>query len=148
MEQVIKLTGRILKALPEQSGTSQRTGNTWKAKDYVLEYFEWSGASFARKLAFTVFGEDRIKDFNLKEGEDNVTVTLSTDAHEYNNRWFNEIRAIKIERPAAETPAQAVTQEYSKAAETTEAPAAEPHDRATHPNVPSAEGEDPDDLPF
>ena len=145
MEQVIKLTGRILKALPEQSGTSQRTGNTWKAKDYVLEYFEWSGASFARKLAFTVFGEDRINDFNLKEGEDNVTITLSTDAHEYNNRWFNEIRAIKVERPAAET------QEHSKAADKTEASAAEQHDQtAAKANVPTAEpeGEDPDDLPF
>lgn len=147
MEQVIKLTGRILKALPEQSGTSQRTGNTWKAKDYVLEYFEWSGASFARKLALTVFGEDRIKDFNLKEGEDNVTITLSTDAHEYNNRWFNEIRAIKVERPAADTQAQAVEGQYAAAA----ANMAEQHDSApAAANVPTAEqeAEDPDDLPF
>ena len=38
-----------------------------------------------------VFGEDRIKQFNLQVN-DEVRVRFHIEAHEYNGRWFNEVR--------------------------------------------------------
>jgi hypothetical protein len=49
---------------------------------------------------FEVFGEDRIKKFNVQQGQE-VTVSFDIDAHEYNGRWFNEVRAWDV-RPAGQ----------------------------------------------
>lgn len=103
MEQVIQLTGRIAKVFPAQSGVSQRTGNQWMSQEYLLEYFAWSGARYPDKIVFRVFGEDRIKQWNLKELDENVTVTLRFDAHEYDGRWFNEVNASNVTKGNAAT---------------------------------------------
>jgi hypothetical protein len=49
---------------------------------------------------FRVFGEDRIKQFNIQMGED-ITVSFDIDAHEFNGRWFNDVRAFNVTRGAA-----------------------------------------------
>ena len=105
MEQVIKLTGRIAKVFPANSGVSQRTGNQWMSQEYLLEFFTWSGARYPDRIVFRVFGEDRIKQFNLKELEENVTVYLRMDSHETNGRWFNEVSATNIVREGQQATA-------------------------------------------
>jgi hypothetical protein len=50
-------------------------------------------------MCFSIFGEDRIKQFDMHQGEQGVTVQFDIDAHEYNGRWFNEIRAYNVIRP-------------------------------------------------
>lgn len=98
MEQIIKLTGRIAKVFPANSGVSQRTGNTWMSQEYLFEFFSWSGANYPDRLVFRVFGEDRIKQFNLQELEENVTVVLRLGAHENDGRWYNEISVTNVIR--------------------------------------------------
>lgn len=98
MEQLIKLTGRIAKVFPANSGVSQRTGNQWMSQEYLLEFFSWSGARYPDRVVFRVFGEDRIKQFGLQELEENVTVVLRFDAHESDGRWFNEVSATNVIR--------------------------------------------------
>ena len=94
MEQIIKLTGRIAKVFPANSGVSQRTGNTWMSQEYLFEFFSWSAAQYPDRVVFRIFGEDRIKQFNLQEMEENVTVVLRLGAHENDGRWYNEISHI------------------------------------------------------
>lgn len=94
------LTGKIIAILPAQSGVSARTGNAWMSQEYVIEV----PGTYPRKCVFRIFGEDRIKQFNIQPGEE-VTVQFDIDAHEWNGRWFNEIRAFNVFRGA---PAQAV----------------------------------------
>jgi hypothetical protein len=89
------LTGRIIAVLPASSGVSQRTGNPWMSQDYVIEV----PGQFPRKCVFRVFGEDRIKLFNIQMGED-LTIQFDIDAHEFNGRWFNDIRAFNVVRGA------------------------------------------------
>ena len=89
------ITGTIIAVLPAQSGTSQRTGNTWMRQEYVIEV----PGQYPKKMCFTLFGEDRIKQFDIHQGEQNITVQFDIDAHEYNGKWFNEIRAYNILRP-------------------------------------------------
>jgi len=138
----MELTGRIIAVLPANSGVSQRTGNTWMSQEYVIEV----PGTFPRKCVFRLFGEDRIKQFNIQNGED-LTVQFDIDAHEYNGRWFNEVRAYNVIRGQVQQPvAGAPVANAGVAPFPPQQPAA-----ATAPfppaQEPAAEGST-DDLPF
>jgi hypothetical protein len=77
--------------MPAQSGTSQRTGDTWKSQEYVIGYHYYPNQTQESLVVMRAFGEDRIKKFNL-EVYDEVRVRYHFEAHEYNGRYFNEIR--------------------------------------------------------
>lgn len=87
----MELTGRIIVVSEPKSGTSLRTGNPWMMQEYVIEV----PGQYPRHCAFTVFGEDRIKQLNIQMGE-NLTVQFDIDAREYNGRWFNDFRAYNV----------------------------------------------------
>lgn len=88
--------------MPAQSGVSSRTGNPWMSQEYVIEV----PGQYPRKCVFRLFGEDRIRQFSIQQGEE-LTVQFDIDAHEYNGRWFNEIRAYGVLRGQAAAPASA-----------------------------------------
>ncbi|MCD8211162.1 MAG: DUF3127 domain-containing protein [Prevotella sp.] len=88
----MEIEGRIIAVLPVKEGTSQK-GNTWKSQDYVIETHD----NYPKKCCFNVFGEEKIKNFDIKEG-DELSVSFDIDAREYQGRWFNSIRAWKVER--------------------------------------------------
>ncbi len=94
------LTGKIIAVLPANSGVSARTGNPWMSQDFVIEV----PGQYARKCLFRVFGEDRLKQFNIQMGEE-LTVSFDIDAHEFNGRWFNDIRAYAVNRGTTPTAA-------------------------------------------
>ena len=102
----MELTGRIIAVLAAQSGVSARTGNSWMSQDYVIEV----PGQYPKRCVFRIFGEDRIKQFNIQMNED-VTIQFDIDAHEYQGRWFNDIRAYNVVRgqvpPVAGAPAGA-----------------------------------------
>lgn len=87
------LTGRIIAVLEAKSGASSKTGNPWMMQGYVIEV----PGQYPRHCAFTVFGEDRIKQLNIQNGED-LTVQFDIDAREYNGRWYNDFRAYNVIR--------------------------------------------------
>jgi hypothetical protein len=89
----MEIKGRILAVLEEKSGTSQRTGNNWRCGQYVLETIE----QYPKKILFEVFGEEKIHSMNIHIGEE-LTVFFNVDAREYNGKWYNQIRAWKVER--------------------------------------------------
>ena len=141
----MELTGKIIAEFNERGGVSSRTGNEWKAKSYVIEV----PGDFPRKCVFDVFGVDRLQAFNIQIGE-TLTVFFDIDAHEYNGRWFNDIRAFRIDRgqaaPTATPEAQAAPAVAPTVAPAPEpAPAPQVDSAATIPfEAPSAT----DDLPF
>ena len=85
------VVGKIIAALPPKSGTSQSTGKPWQVNAYVLQTNEQT----PKNIAFDVFGTERVEQYNLKVG-DMVTVSIDIDAHEYNGRWYNQIRAWNV----------------------------------------------------
>jgi len=89
----MELTGRIIAVLEAKSGTSSKTDNPWMSQGYVIEV----PGQYPRRCAFTVFGEDRIKQLNIQNGED-LTVQFDIDAREYNGRWYNDFRAYNVVR--------------------------------------------------
>ena len=122
----MEITGKIIAVLPERGGVS-KTGNEWKMQEYVLETHE----QYPRKMCFNVFGADKISQFNIQAGEE-MTVSFDINAREYQGRWYNDIRAWRVERG---TPAPAP--EYAPAVN---APAAN--------NVDFSAQSEADDLPF
>lgn len=123
------LQGKVIVVLPERSGVSAR--GEWKSQDYVIETHE----QYPRKMAFSVFGADRIAQFAIKAGEE-ITVSFDIDAHEYQGRWYNSIRAWNIQRVDVAT---------AQAAAPVQAAAPQP---AQAPFPPSQEDSSADDLPF
>lgn len=138
------LSGKIIAILPASSGTSSRTGNTWMSQDYVIEV----PGQYPRRMVFRVFGEDRIKQFNIQAGED-VTVQFDIDAHEYQGRWFNDIRAFNIIRGQVAQSVPAATTIAGAAPAAAPFPPQQPAADAAPfpPQEPAAEGAT-DDLPF
>ena len=133
------LTGKVIAILPANSGVSNRTGNPWMSQEYVIEV----PGQYPRKMLFRLFGEDKIKQFNIQAGED-ITVQFDIDAHEYNGRWFNEIRAWNILRGQAPTAAPAATPFAPQGQAAAPQAATAPFPPAQEP---AAEGT-ADDLPF
>src|SRR5574344_2511305 len=85
----MELQGKVIVALPERSGVSSR--GEWKSQDFVIETHE----SYPHKMVFSVFGVERLQRFNIQVGQE-VLVSFDIDAHEYNGRWFNSIRAFDV----------------------------------------------------
>ena len=135
----MELSGRIIVVLEAKSGTSSKTGNPWMMQEYVIEV----PGQYPRHCAFTVFGEDRIKQLNIQNGED-LTVQFDIDAREWNGRWFTDIRAFdvrQVDPNAAPAPQAAPILNNI-------APAVEANPAAPFPPQQESAGESADDLPF
>ena len=136
----MELTGKIIAEFNERGGISNRTGTEWKAKSYVLEV----PGEYPRKLVFDVFGIDRLQAFNIQIGE-LLTVHFDIDAHEYNGRWFNDVRAFRVDRGQAAPTAAPEAAPQAAPLPQTAPPMPQVDPVATAPfEAPSAT----DDLPF
>ena len=143
----MELQGKVIAVLPERSGVSAR--GEWKAQSFVIETHE----QYPKKLCFDVFGADRLAQFNIQSGEE-LLVSFDLDAHEYNGRWFNSVRAWNIQRvdPNAVAAMQPVGSPFPPVSAAPQAAPA-PAQGATAPFPPAqpaapAAGGSADDLPF
>ena len=135
----MELQGRVIVVMEPREGTSAR--GPWKSQQSVIETHD----QYPKKLVFDIFGADRIDQFAIKAGEE-IIVSFDVDAHEYNGRWFNNIRAWNIQRLDA-----AAAQAAGAPAAATPAPATGAQTAASGsqaPFPPAASDSDADDLPF
>lgn len=136
----MEFTGRIMKVLPQRSGTSERTGNEWHAQPFIFEYFEHPSDRYSDKVLLETFDENIIPQI-----VENLTVRIGFGHHvrEYTNKQgntvqINEIRIYKFEPQTTQQPAiqtRGGTQSVSS---------------PSQPQQPSQDqtGEKEDDLPF
>lgn len=87
----MELAGKVIAVLEPRGGVS-KTGNEWKVQEYVIETHD----QYPRRMCFDVFGADKIQQFNIQMGEE-LNVSFDIDAREWNGRWFNSIRAWKVD---------------------------------------------------
>jgi hypothetical protein len=86
----LEIVGKIFKLLPEQSGTSAR--GEWKKREFVIETKE----QFPKKVCLSCWNE-RVDDLkNLNIGQE-IKVSINLESREYNERWYTDARAWKIE---------------------------------------------------
>ena len=75
----MELAGRVIAVLEPKGGTS-RNGNEWKVQEYVIETHD----QYPRRMCFDVFGDDKIKQFNIQVGEElNVSFEARTLVQQY-----------------------------------------------------------------
>ena len=89
----MELAGKVIAVLEPRGGVS-KNGNEWKVQEYVIETHD----QYPRRMCFDVF---KIKQFNIQVGEE-LNVFFDIDAREWQGRWFNSIRAWKVERVNAD----------------------------------------------
>jgi hypothetical protein len=89
----MELSGTVISLLPEVSG--QGKNGTWRKKEFILEV----PAQYPRKVCISLWGE-RIDQANLSEG-DSITAYIDVESREYNNRWYTEVKAWKVEKQNA-----------------------------------------------
>lgn len=135
----MELQGKVIAALQPRSGVSAR--GEWTAQDFVIETHE----AYPKKMVFSVFGADRLQRFGIQVGQE-VLVAFDIDAHEYQGRWFNSIRAYDVRLVDPNTLAQPQPA-FAGQPETIPSPA--PAAAPTAPAAPAAPAEQStDDLPF
>lgn len=142
----MEIEGKIIAVIPAREGVSPRTGNSWKSQDFVIETHD----QYPRRCCFNVFGADKIQLFNIQTGEE-LRVSFDIDAHEYQGRWFNQIRAWKVERidpNAAQPTVQPAPFEQSAPVQPVQGAASAAPAPEAAPFPPQQEGGSEDDLPF
>ena len=87
----MELTGKVIAIMEAKSGTSKKTGNQWMKQEYVLEI----PGVYPRHCMFSLFGEDKIKQFDVQMG-DSLTVQFEIDARESNGKWYNDVKAYNV----------------------------------------------------
>ena len=130
----MQITGKAIAALPVKSGVSKKTGEQWQSREYVIETQE----QYPKKMCFEVFGTDKLKEFNIRNN-DLIKVNFDITAREYNGKWYNYIRAWKVEHVNPQSQTTETTQVQTSAPVQAQAPAPV--------SAPAAQESD-DDLPF
>lgn len=130
------ITGRLIRILPEVRGESQR--GPWVKGGFVIE----TDDTYPRQVAFTLFGEDRLAMVNSLTMNAQVVVTFSPESREYNERWYTDLRCVRVVPVGTAAPAPAAAPVSASPAAASPAPAAPATPFASQP----AEGDD--DLPF
>lgn len=108
----MQITGYIIAVLPKREGTSQ-SGKQWASLDFVVQV----PGNYPSNVCLNIFGAERIQQLNPQTGEQ-VTVDFDIDAHEYQGRWFNSLRAWNITRAAAPTATTPTAQTPQQAPQT------------------------------
>jgi len=127
----LELSGKLIKKLPEVTGTG-KTGTNWIKQDFVIETQD----QYPKKVCMFVWG-DKTQDLAAVSEGETIKVQFNVESREYNERWYTDIRAYRIDKMSA-----APTNGGS-----------EPENVAFNPSTgtvtfPPMEAESGDDLPF
>jgi single-stranded DNA-binding protein len=85
----LKITGTCQRILDETSGEGRN--GTWRKREFVIETQD----NYPKTICFTQWGES-IDASSFKEG-DVLTVSFDLQSREYNNRWYTDAKAWKVE---------------------------------------------------
>lgn len=86
-----EIKGKVLKVLPEQVGTGKK--GPWIKQEFVIE----TPGDYPKKVCFVTFGETLNKILSELYTNQEVIVSYNLESREYNERWYTEARAWKIE---------------------------------------------------
>ncbi|MFV8464370.1 DUF3127 domain-containing protein [Flavobacterium sp. LB1P62] len=85
----MQLTATLNQLLPLQTGESKN--GTWKKQDIILEI----DGQYPKKICVSIWG-DKINENQLQVGNV-LTIFYELESREYNNKWYTDIKAWKIE---------------------------------------------------
>lgn len=93
-----QINGKIIQLLPTQEGDSQR--GHWMRGGFVVEY----GEEYPRKVAFTLFGEEKVNIVRSIPVGTMVTVKYIPESREFNEKWYTDLQAFSVSLLYAQAP--------------------------------------------
>lgn len=87
----LELQGRIIKLLPKQTGEGRN--GAWQKQEFILET---TGEQYPKKICCSAWG-DKVDTLSRFQINDEVKVGINIESREYNERWYTDIRAWKID---------------------------------------------------
>ena len=93
----MQITAKIVQVLPIQTGAGKN--GAWKKQDVI---FEMEG-TYPKKVCISVWN-DKIDENQLQIGN-TLKVDFDVESREYNGRWYNDLKAWKIEPVSGSAPA-------------------------------------------
>ena len=124
----MEFNGKVIQVFEQKSGVSQSTGKEWRSQEFVVETHD----QYPKKCCFKAFND--VCNVVPAVG-DEVKVSFDIDCREYNGRWYNDVKAYKVEKAGDAALQQAVAQPQQASA---------PMQAPTNPPV----TKDGDSLPF
>ncbi len=89
----LKITGTVEKLLEQQSGESQN--GPWRKQEFILE----TEGNYPKEICIVQWG-DKIDSFGVQLDE-RLTVSINIASREYNERWYTDVTAWRVERDGA-----------------------------------------------
>ena len=86
----LKVTGRVVEILEEQSGEGRN--GPWRKQEFILE----TEGDYPSKICLVQWGDD-IEKFGVTEGE-KLSAHIDIRSREYNGRWYTDVKAWRVER--------------------------------------------------
>jgi hypothetical protein len=117
----MELTAKLVQILPLQTGSGKN--GEWKKQDIIVE----TSDQYPKKVCVSIWG-DKINKSILQEGA-MLRISFNVESREYNNRWYTDIKAWKIEAGAS---GGGSTAEQAQ----------------SYQDIPPVSSGGPDDLPF
>lgn len=90
-----EISGKLIKKLNEVTGTG-KNGTNWIKQEFVIETQE----QYPKKVCLAAWG-DRTQDLAQAQIGDSLKLQFSPESREYNERWYTELRAYRIEVESA-----------------------------------------------
>ncbi len=134
----MELSGKVIQILPKQTGEGKN--GTWEKQEYVVE----TQGQYPKKVCFSIWGA-KIATHNIQMGEF-INIGVDLESREYNQRWYTEVRAWKVERPGQQTGASMNSGMDSMSSSNATDPFANTGEMINDPFATS--GSSDDDLPF
>lgn len=129
----LELEGTLIKVQPEQTGSGKN--GQWVKQEFVVETQE----QYPKKACFSAWG-DRTADLKQFALGDKLKVTFSVESREYNDRWYTDLRAYRIDLASESSAAVSASNSYQAPAQRPATP------QASSVDLPSFSEDE--DLPF
>ncbi|MFN8355922.1 MAG: DUF3127 domain-containing protein [Spirosomataceae bacterium] len=98
----LELTATLVKLMPEVTGAGKN--GAWRKQEFIVETQD----QYPKKVCFSVWG-DKVGDLNQFTIGDVLKVSFNLESRDYNDRWYTDARAWRIELADSNTIAQPST---------------------------------------
>ncbi len=143
----LEVNGKLVRVMNPVTGEGRN--GSWTKQEFVVETFD----QYPKKICMSVWGEkvDALRRFQIG---DDVKVSINLESREYNERWYTEVRAWKIDSLAQAAQGMAPGQGYAQpaaapgynpSAAQSPSPSFQP---ASQQNDDFFKSDESDDLPF
>ncbi len=92
----MEIKGTITRIYDIQKGVS-KNGKEWMKRDFVID----NGEKYNSTLCLTLFGDEKVEQLTQSSG-DEVVVQFNLSSREYNDKWYTQAQAWKIESKTTE----------------------------------------------